>query len=111
MATPASVPELFQDAVDVGEEVLLVPGHLGDLTRHLPVELVDSVLEAVPLNVDSVSCLRASGCTSSWRCPLFPSLDYLRVWDKLTAGLASRNACRPSEKALRCLRRRLGPLR
>nr|CEL19435.1 Mobile element protein [Kibdelosporangium sp. MJ126-NF4]CTQ94766.1 Mobile element protein [Kibdelosporangium sp. MJ126-NF4] len=38
---------------------------------------------------------------------LFPGLGYLRVWDKLTAGLPGTR--RPSEKALRDLRRRLGP--
>jgi hypothetical protein len=31
------------------------------------------------------------------------------VWDKLTAGLAGLPVARPSEKALRDLRRRLGP--
>ncbi|MEV7865960.1 transposase domain-containing protein [Streptomyces sp. NPDC088124] len=40
---------------------------------------------------------------------LFPSLGYLRVWDKLTAGLPGREVHRPGEKALRDLRRRLGP--
>jgi hypothetical protein len=44
---------------------------------------------------------------------LFPSLGYLRVWDKLTAGLWGFGLVRPSEKALREARRRLGaaPLR
>lgn len=40
---------------------------------------------------------------------LFPALGYLRVWDKLTAGLTTPGIARPSEKALRCLRRRVGP--
>jgi hypothetical protein len=39
---------------------------------------------------------------------MFPGLGYLRVWDKLTAGLGPA-APGPSEKALRDLRRRLGP--
>ena len=43
---------------------------------------------------------------------LFPQLGYARVWGKLTAGLAGlpglEVAC-PSEKALRDLRRLLGP--
>ncbi|MFG2525380.1 IS4 family transposase [Streptomyces sp. NPDC048527] len=38
---------------------------------------------------------------------LFPSIAYLRVWDKLSAGLHGH--ARPSEKALRDVRRRLGP--
>jgi hypothetical protein len=40
---------------------------------------------------------------------LFPGLGYARVWDKLTAGLAGMVVPAPSEKALRDLRRRLGP--
>jgi hypothetical protein len=40
---------------------------------------------------------------------LFPGLGYLRVWDKLTAALTPLGAPRPSEKALRDLRRRIGP--
>ena len=39
----------------------------------------------------------------------FPHLGYLRVWGKLTAGLAGLDLPRPSEKALRDLRRRIGP--
>jgi hypothetical protein len=43
---------------------------------------------------------------------LFPKLGYAQVWAKLTgglAGLAELAVARPSEKALRDLRRRLGP--
>ena len=40
---------------------------------------------------------------------MFPRLGYARVWDKLTAGLSGLPLPRPSEKALRDLRRRLGP--
>jgi hypothetical protein len=40
---------------------------------------------------------------------MFPQLGYLRVWGKLTAGLAGLGRPRPSEKALRDLRRRIGP--
>src|SRR5918992_1554651 len=43
---------------------------------------------------------------------LFPRLGYAQVWAKLTAGLtglAGLTVARPSEKALRDLRRRLGP--
>ena len=41
---------------------------------------------------------------------LFPHQGYLRVWGKLTAGLAGPGVSRPSGKALRDLRR-LGPRR
>jgi hypothetical protein len=40
---------------------------------------------------------------------MFPRLGYLRVWGELTAGLAGLDLPRPSEKASRDLRRRLGP--
>jgi hypothetical protein len=40
---------------------------------------------------------------------LFPRPGYARVWGKLTAGLAGLPVGCPSEKALRDLRRRLGP--
>ena len=40
---------------------------------------------------------------------MFPRLGYARVWGKLTAGLACLDLPAPSEKALRDLRRRLGP--
>src|SRR4051794_41764132 len=40
---------------------------------------------------------------------MFPRLGYARVWGKLTAGLAGMSVPCPSEKALRDLRRRLGP--
>jgi hypothetical protein len=40
---------------------------------------------------------------------LFPGLGYARVWQKLTSGLIGLDVPSPSEKALRDLRRRLGP--
>ena len=40
---------------------------------------------------------------------LFPGIGYLKVWDKMTAALEALGLPRPSEKALRDLRRRLGP--
>ena len=54
-------------------------------------------------------CRRGPGCTSCsrWRCSR--ALGYARVLDKLTAGLAGLALPTPLEKALRDLRRRLGP--
>ena len=40
---------------------------------------------------------------------MYPRLGYARVWGKLTAGLQGLPVPCPSEKALRDLRRRLGP--
>jgi hypothetical protein len=39
---------------------------------------------------------------------LFPGIGYLRVWDKMTGALDELGLARPSEKALRDLRRRIG---
>lgn len=89
---------------------VFAPGHLGGLTTYLPIELVDAVLaetgavqrrlRALPSRV-GVYFLLALG--------LFPHLGYARVWSKLVAGLAGERVPAPSEKALRDLRRRLGP--
>jgi hypothetical protein len=38
---------------------------------------------------------------------LFPGIGYLRVWGELTAALEDLGLPRPSEKALRDLRRRV----
>ena len=89
---------------------VFAPGHLGELTPYLPFELVDDILaqtktvqrrlRELPSRV-GVYFLLALG--------MYPRLGYARVWAKLTAGLAGLDVPRPSEKALRDLRRRLGP--
>jgi Insertion element 4 transposase N-terminal/Transposase DDE domain len=102
----------FTRAVTVAAGVF-APGHLGELTQFAPFELVDDVLERtgavqrrlrdLPSRV-GVYFLLALG--------LFPGLGYARVWAKLTAGLDGLDGlavASPSEKALRDLRRRLGP--
>lgn len=90
---------------------VFAPGHLGELTQYLPSGLVDDVLEQtrtvqrrlrdLPSRV-GVYFLLALG--------MYPRLGYARVWGKLTAGLQGLPAACPSEKALRDLRRRLGPV-
>jgi hypothetical protein len=92
---------------------VFAPGHLGELTQLAPFELVDDVLartgavqrrlRVLPSRV-GVYFLLAPG--------LFPGLGYERVWARLTAGLRDLDGLQvaaPSEKALRDLRRRLGP--
>jgi Insertion element 4 transposase N-terminal/Transposase DDE domain len=92
---------------------VFAPGHLGELTPLVPFELVDDVLEQtgtvqrrlrdLPSRV-GVYLLLAAG--------MFPGLGLPRVWGELTAGLRGLTGlavARPSEKALRDLRRRLGP--
>jgi hypothetical protein len=86
------------------------PGHLGELTQYLPFELVDDVLEQTRRVQRRLRLLPSrTGVYLVLALGMFPRLGYLRVWDKLTAGVGGPAVPRPSEKALRDLRRRLGP--
>jgi hypothetical protein len=85
------------------------PGHLGELTQYLPFELVDDVL-AQTRTVQRLRELPSRvGVYFVLALGMFPQLGYARVWAKLTAGLQGMPVSCPSEKALRDLRRRLGP--
>src|SRR5215207_9563187 len=93
---------------------VFAPGHLGELTRFLPFELVDDVLAETGTVQRRLRDLPSRvGVYFVLALGLFPGLGYARVWDKLTAGLTGPTglaaAPSPSEKALRDLRRRLGP--
>jgi hypothetical protein len=89
---------------------VFAPGHLGELTRYLPFELVDDVLAETRTVQRRLRVLPSRvGVYFVLALGLFPGLGYARVWDKLTAGLVGLAVPRPSEKALRDLRRRLGP--
>jgi Insertion element 4 transposase N-terminal/Transposase DDE domain len=86
------------------------PGHLGELTQYLPFELVDDVLARTGTVQRRLRELPSRvGVYFVLALALFPALGYLRVWGKLTVGLAGLAVPAPSEKALRDLRRRLGP--
>ncbi len=86
------------------------PGHLGELTRDLPFELVDDVLGITGTAQKRLRALPSRvGMYFVLALALFPGIGYLRVWDKMTAALQDLHLPRPSEKALRDLRRRLGP--
>jgi hypothetical protein len=86
------------------------PGHLGELTQFLPFELVDDVLAQTRTGQRRLRDLPSRvGVYFVLALGLFPRLGYAQVWDKLTAGLVGLPVPRPSEKALRDLRRRLGP--
>jgi hypothetical protein len=83
---------------------------LGELTQHLPFELVDDVLELTGAVQRRLRDLPSRvGVYFVLALVLFPGLGYARVWAKLTAGLAGLAVPAPSEKALRDLRRRVGP--
>jgi hypothetical protein len=86
------------------------PGHLGELTRQVPFEMVDAVLEQTcrvqrrvrDLPARVVVYLLLAGC-------LFTELGYCQVWRKLTAGLEGLPLAVPTASAMAQARRRLGP--
>jgi hypothetical protein len=90
------------------------PGHLGELTRIVPFEMVDEVLaetrrtqhriRALPSRVVVYLLLAGS---------LFPGLGWQEVWQRLTAGLEGMETATPTAGALAQARRRIGtaPLR
>jgi Insertion element 4 transposase N-terminal/Transposase DDE domain len=87
-----------------------VPGHLGELTQYLPFEAVDDILQRTGAVQRRLRDLPSRvGVYFVLALGLFPRLGYARVWDKLVAGLAGVPVAHPSEKALRDLRRRIGP--
>ena len=89
---------------------VFAPGHLGELTRLVPFEMVDDVLVATGRTQSRVRLLPArvvvylllAGC-------LFAELGYRQVWSKLTSGLRGLPIASPSGSALRQARQRLGP--
>jgi len=86
------------------------PGHLGELTRQVPFEMVDAVLAGTcrvqrrvrDLPARVVVYLLLAGC-------LFAELGYVQVWRRLTAGLDELAAACPTAAAMTQARRRLGP--
>ena len=106
---PQSATTTITRAVTVAAGVF-APGHLGELTQYLPFELVDDVLEQTRTVQRRLRDLPSrAGVYFVLAFGMFPRLGYARVWGKLTAGLAGLPVPCPSEKALRDLRRRLGP--
>ncbi|MFI6704196.1 IS4 family transposase [Streptomyces sp. NPDC050509] len=89
---------------------VFAPGHIGELTRIVPFEMVDEVLaetravqrrvRLVPARVTVYLLLAAA---------LFNGLGYQQVFDRLCARLAGLPLLRPSGSALRQARQRLGP--
>jgi len=85
------------------------PGHLGELTRVVPFELVDGVLDEAGGRERRVRLLPSRvGVYFVLAMCLFPRSGYRGVWGKLTAGLGALGLAVPSGKALRDLRRRIG---
>lgn len=85
------------------------PGHLGELTPIMPFELVDAVLSETRTVQRRLRDLPSRvGVYFLLAMCLFPESGYRLVWDKLAVGLSGMPVVRPSTKALRDLRRRLG---
>jgi Insertion element 4 transposase N-terminal/Transposase DDE domain len=88
---------------------VFAPGHLGELTRVVPFELVDAVLEETGARERRLRLLPSrAGVYFVLALGLFPRAGYLGVWAKLTAALDGLGLAVPSPKALRDLRRRVG---
>ncbi|MER5891369.1 IS4 family transposase [Streptomyces sp. NPDC001941] len=88
------------------------PGHLGELTQVVPFELVDAVLEETGCVERRLRDLPSRvGVYFLLAMCLFPEVGYRLVWNKLTAALADvgLEVAGPTAKALRDLRRRVGP--
>jgi Insertion element 4 transposase N-terminal/Transposase DDE domain len=89
---------------------VFAPGHLGELTQIVPFEMVDQALAATGTTQARIRMLPArvvvylllAGC-------LFAELGYQQVRHKLTTGLGTLPAARPSGNALWQARARLGP--
>jgi len=87
---------------------VFAPGHLGELTRYLPFDLVDAVLQETGTVQRRLRELPSRvGVYFVLALALYPQCGYLRVWERLVAGLQDLPVPRPGEKALRDLRRRL----
>jgi hypothetical protein len=88
---------------------VFAPGHLGELTRHVPFELVDAVLDETGATQRRLRDLPSRvGVFFVLALGLFPRQGHSKVWDKLVASLVGLPLPSPSGKALRDVRRRLG---
>jgi Insertion element 4 transposase N-terminal/Transposase DDE domain len=88
---------------------VFAPGHVGELTRVVPFELIDAVLEETGARERRLRLLPSRvGVYFVLAMCLFPRPGYLGIWAKLTAALGGLGLASPSAKALRELRRRIG---
>ncbi|MFJ2307643.1 transposase domain-containing protein [Streptomyces sp. NPDC087787] len=86
-----------------------LPGHLGALTRWVPVSLVDEVVQAADCGQRRVRLLPARVVVYFvLALGLFGDCGYRRVWAAMTARWPTGMVADPSAAALRQARRRLG---
>lgn len=86
------------------------PGHLGELTRLVPFEMVDDVLARTARVQQRIRLLPARVVVYLLlAAALFAEIGYVQVWHKLTAGLTGLRLLTPTSSALRQARARLGP--
>jgi len=89
---------------------VFAPGHLGELTRLVPFEMVDEVLAATRRTEVRVRLLPARVVMYLLLAAvLFAELGYRQVWAKLGSGLHALPIVSPTGSALRQARQRLGP--
>lgn len=90
------------------------PGHLGELTRIIPFEMVDEVLAGAGRTQQRVRDLPSRVVVYLLLAgALFPGVGWQQVWQRLTAGLDGLETATPTAGALVHARRRVGarPLR
>ncbi len=89
---------------------VFAPGQLGELTQIVPFELADAVVADARAVQRRLRLLPSRvGIYFVLALGLFPRAGYLGVWAELTAALDGLGLAVPSPRALRDLRRRLGP--
>jgi hypothetical protein len=90
------------------------PGHVGELTRIVPFEMVDAVLAETRSQQRRVRDLPSRVVVYLLLAgALFADLGYGQVWARMTAGLGGLSPASPTASALAQARRRIGtaPLR
>ncbi|MFC5955536.1 transposase domain-containing protein [Streptomyces pratens] len=85
------------------------PGHLGELTRIVPFEMVDEVLAETGRTQQRIRDLPSRVVVYLLLAgSLFPGIGWQQVWQRLTAGLEGLETAAPTAGALAQARRRVG---
>ncbi|WP_180685615.1 IS4 family transposase [Streptomyces gossypiisoli] len=85
------------------------PGHLGELTRIVPFEMVDEVLAETGRTQQRIRDLPSRVVVYLLLAgALFPGVGWQQVWQRLTAGLEGLQTATPTAGALAQARKRVG---